>query len=58
MRSVPLTTAKTRRQDCVVILTNHSNIDYDALLREAPLIVDTRNQYGQRAVPAGRVVKL
>jgi UDP-N-acetyl-D-glucosamine dehydrogenase len=29
--------------DCVVIVTDHSNVDYAALVETAPLIVDTRN---------------
>ena len=29
--------------DCAVIVTNHRAFDYDALVRTAPLIVDTRN---------------
>jgi UDP-N-acetyl-D-glucosamine dehydrogenase len=29
--------------DCVVITTNHSNVDYEALTAKAKLIVDTRN---------------
>jgi UDP-N-acetyl-D-glucosamine dehydrogenase len=30
-------------QDCVVIITAHSNIDYSLVVKHAPLIVDTRN---------------
>jgi UDP-N-acetyl-D-glucosamine dehydrogenase len=29
--------------DCSVIITNHSNVDYKALLDAAPIVVDTRN---------------
>jgi UDP-N-acetyl-D-glucosamine dehydrogenase len=29
--------------DCVVILTNHSSFDYDAIADSAALVVDTRN---------------
>ena len=29
--------------DCAVIVTNHRAFDYDALVRTAPLVVDTRN---------------
>ena len=29
--------------DCVLIVTNHSVIDYQMLADHAPLIVDTRN---------------
>jgi UDP-N-acetyl-D-glucosamine dehydrogenase len=55
-RSTPLTAAALRRSDCVVLLTNHSSVDYAFVLREAPVIVDTRNQYG--GIRSRRVVKL
>jgi len=32
-----------RRADCVVILTNHSDFDYETILKESVEIVDTRN---------------
>jgi len=55
-RSVPLTAATLKRTDCVVLLTNHSTVDYRMLAKRAPVIVDTRNQYsGSRS---GRVVRL
>ena len=56
--SMPLTAQRVRRMDCAVILTNHSNVDYDFLLRHAPIIVDTRNQYHQLAKRSKRVVTL
>ncbi len=57
LRSVTLTEPTLKRSDCVVILTNHSNVDYDLILRAAPLIVDTRNQYGA-SVRAAHIVRL
>ncbi len=41
--------------DCVVISTNHSYIDYEALARQARLIVDTRNQMA--GITGCRIVK-
>jgi UDP-N-acetyl-D-mannosaminuronate dehydrogenase len=29
--------------DCVVIVTDHSGVDYESILRRASLVVDTRN---------------
>jgi UDP-N-acetyl-D-glucosamine dehydrogenase len=29
--------------DCVVIVTDHSDYDYSGIVREARLVVDTRN---------------
>lgn len=56
--SRPLTATRARQSDCVVILTNHSSVNYDLLLRHAPIIVDTRNQYGAQGVRSRRVVSL
>ena len=57
-RSVPITAEGLKRMDCVVLLTNHSNVDYPLMLHYAPLIVDTRNQYRQAGRTPSRVVKL
>lgn len=37
------TMAGVEAADCVVILTNHSDFDYDAIVGRSKLIVDTRN---------------
>jgi UDP-N-acetyl-D-glucosamine dehydrogenase len=29
--------------DCAVIITDHTSVDYQAVLRDAKLVVDTRN---------------
>ncbi len=57
-RSAPLSPSTLRRCACVVILTNHSKVDYSLLLRHATVIVDTRNQYGYLSRPSAKVVKL
>ena len=46
LESVPLSASNIRKYDLMAILTNHSNIDYDLIKREARLIVDTRNVFG------------
>ena len=56
--SVRLSPAALRRSDCVVLLTNHSRVDYGLVLRHAPVVLDTRNQYGGLARPSAKVVKL
>ncbi|HWO89767.1 MAG TPA: nucleotide sugar dehydrogenase [Gemmatimonadales bacterium] len=43
LRSVPLDEATVRAADCVVIVTDHSNLDYALIRREARAVVDTRN---------------
>jgi UDP-N-acetyl-D-glucosamine dehydrogenase len=44
--------------DCVVIVTDHSAIDYDALVDEAKLVVDLRNATGAKGTAAAHVYKL
>jgi UDP-N-acetyl-D-glucosamine dehydrogenase len=44
--------------DCVVIITNHSQLDYAMILAEARLIVDTRNALGFLAKQHPKVIKL
>jgi len=48
-RSVPLDAETVKGADCVVIVTDHSNIDYDLLRRHGRVIVDTRNVLGRGA---------
>jgi UDP-N-acetyl-D-glucosamine dehydrogenase len=55
MESVPL---EPGRYDCVVIVTDHSSVDYDRLVDEAPLIVDLRNATGAKGTAAEHVYKL
>jgi UDP-N-acetyl-D-glucosamine dehydrogenase len=43
LRSVPLTAARLRSSDAVIIATDHSAYDYAWIVRHAPLVVDTRN---------------
>ena len=43
MRSVDLTPANLAGFDCVVIATDHSSYDYQAIAEAAQLVVDTRN---------------
>ena len=43
LSSVDLTKDEIRASDCVVIVTNHSGIDYARVIELAPLVVDTRN---------------
>jgi len=45
-----------READCVVIITDHSDFDYKALLDSANLIVDTRN--AMRGIESGKIVRL
>jgi UDP-N-acetyl-D-glucosamine dehydrogenase len=52
MRSVELTPGNLGSYDCVLIATDHSSYDYEAIVRGAKLVVDTRN--ATRRVQNGR----
>jgi UDP-N-acetyl-D-glucosamine dehydrogenase len=55
LESVPLDPA---RYDCVTIVTDHSSIDYSALVDQADLVVDLRNATGQKGRDSDKVWKL
>ena len=55
MSSVPLDAAA---YDCVVVVTNHSGIDYDQLVLDAKLVVDLRNATGKNGTRSEKVWKL
>ena len=50
--------AAVKAADCVVIVTNHKVYDYIAILKEAKLIVDTRNALGKLGFKNPKVVRL
>ena len=55
LSSVPLDPSA---YDCVVVVTNHSSIDYDRLVEEARLVVDLRNATGTNGRRSDKVWKL
>jgi UDP-N-acetyl-D-glucosamine dehydrogenase len=56
--SVPLSKEALERADCVLILTDHSDVDYRRILECGTLIVDTRNATKRCHDGKGRVVRL
>jgi len=54
LASVELTPESLASYDCVVLLTDHSDFDYDLILKHARLVVDTRGKY---RMPADNLVK-
>jgi len=52
MRSVELTPAALASYDCVLIATDHTSYDYNAIVESAKLVVDSRN--ATRRVTKGR----
>jgi UDP-N-acetyl-D-glucosamine dehydrogenase len=60
LSSVALSDDELKRADCVIIVTDHSEIDYKRVCSLTPLIVDTRNALnGQlRQESAARIIRL
>lgn len=58
IRSVPLTDDLLRSQDCVVITTAHGCIDYEWVVQESALVIDTRNATKRVGGDRGHVIKL
>lgn len=56
-QSVPLTPETLATQDAVLIATEHSAVDYAAVLAHAKLIVDTRNALAHRGLSGAHVVR-
>jgi UDP-N-acetyl-D-glucosamine dehydrogenase len=58
LRSIELAPALASRPDCVLILTAHDDIDWEAILAESDLVVDTRNVSAGHRVQPGQVLRL
>src|SRR3954462_8829552 len=52
LRSVSEADALAQPTDCYVICTNHDVFDYDAIVKRAGLIVDTRNALSSHKGPS------
>jgi UDP-N-acetyl-D-glucosamine dehydrogenase len=57
MHSVELSAETLSNADCVLLITDHSNYDWQDILSKAKLVVDTRNATKNKA-GAARIVKL
>lgn len=60
LNSVALTDEEIKESDCVVIVTNHSAVDYQRVVNLASLVVDTRNALNGdvRKGSAARIIRL
>ncbi len=43
LQSSPLTLPLLRRMDAAVIITDHSQVDYEGVVKNVPIVIDTRN---------------
>jgi UDP-N-acetyl-D-glucosamine dehydrogenase len=57
-KSVKLTDAALRRADMVVILTDHSAVDYHHVVEQASLVFDSRNATAKVRTGRRKIVKL
>ena len=57
MTSVALTAANLKKYDVALIATDHTAYDYDLIVKNSKLVVDSRNACNGVKAPAGRVVK-
>jgi UDP-N-acetyl-D-glucosamine dehydrogenase len=58
VRSTALTPDLLKKQDCVVIVTDHSDVDYQSVVDHSRLVVDTRNATKGVRRNRRRVIKL
>jgi len=56
MKSVELTPQNLAAYDCVLIATDHTQYDYDAIVKNSKLVVDTRNATRNVKGPSGKIV--
>ncbi|MDD5449092.1 MAG: nucleotide sugar dehydrogenase [Candidatus Omnitrophica bacterium] len=55
-RSMAWNIRKFRDKDCVVIITDHSSVDYEEILKNSKIVFDTRNVY--KNIKAKNLVRL
>jgi len=58
MESVNNLMEAVRQADCVIIITDHTSYDYQAILKEAKFIFDSRNAMGKLGKNSPKVVRL
>jgi len=49
LKSVPLTAGRLKKSDAVIITADHSTYDFPWIVRQAPLVVDTRQAVKKRS---------
>lgn len=56
--SIKLTKALVKKQDIVVVLTDHTDVDYRMVADNAKLIFDARNVFGKLKIKKDNIIKL
>ncbi|MBW2005587.1 MAG: nucleotide sugar dehydrogenase, partial [Deltaproteobacteria bacterium] len=58
MNSIDLNASTVKNYDCVIVVTDHTNVDYELVKNNAALIIDTRNVYNLNGrMGDGNIVK-
>jgi UDP-N-acetyl-D-glucosamine dehydrogenase len=57
-KSLELTDSLLKQSDCVIILTDHSCLDYQRIVEHAKLVVDARNATADVRSSRGKIVKI
>lgn len=57
LTSQPLTEQTLKDYDCVLIVTDHTSVDYEKIGTHAPLVVDSRNAMSRVPNPTATIVK-
>lgn len=55
LNSIKLSASKLKEYSCVIIITNHSNINYNLIKKYSRLIIDTRDIYKEKS---NKILKL
>lgn len=58
LKSVSLAKNLLKKTDCVVVITDHNNLDYNLIAKNSKLIFDTRNAFKNIKNIKGKVVRL
>lgn len=58
LKSVKLTASAIKDKDCILILTDHSNVDYQFIVENAKFIFDTRNALRQMDTDRNKIERL
>ncbi|MFH1879093.1 MAG: nucleotide sugar dehydrogenase [Candidatus Omnitrophota bacterium] len=57
-KSCALTPAMLKKQDIVIVVADHSGVDYKMIARNAKLIFDTRNIFEKKGIRGENIIKL
>lgn len=57
IKSVALTAETIGQQDVILVSTDHDDVDYELIARNARLIVDTRNVFAKHGIKAETIVR-